>query len=333
MDPSDAVLRRLKLSDLRMLEAVAQRGSMARAAASLNISQPAVSKAIAALERTLNVRLLDRTPTGAEPTIYGRALLNGGNAVFDELRQSVKQIRHMADPGAGEIRIGCNQPHSIGFISVAIERLNRKHPRIRVRVEESDTATLKQRELRSRRVDMIFVRSPIPCPEPDMEAEGLFNDQLRVVVGKDSPWARRRAVRLADLAGEQWTIPPYDSVVGGLISEAFLNSGVALPEPAVTTHSSQLLVNIGKTGRFVSIMPDSMLHFRARELGLKTLPVVLPHRPSIVAVLTLKNRTLNPLAQLFIEAARELTRPLADHPSLAQRSRRPPEAAVKSPHV
>ena len=186
MDPSDRILRRLKLSDLRMLEAVAQRGSMARAASFLNISQPAVSKAIAALEHTLNVRLLDRTPTGAEPTIYGRALLNGGNAVFDELRQSVKQIRHMADPSAGEVRIGCNQPHALGFISVAIERLNQKHPRIRVRLEEADTATLKQRELRARRVDMIFARSPIPCPEPDMEAEGLFNDQLRVVVGKST---------------------------------------------------------------------------------------------------------------------------------------------------
>ena len=311
MDSSDPILRRLKLSDLRMLEAIAQRGSIARAASFLNISQPAVSKAVAALERTLNVRLLDRTPTGVEPTIYGRALLNGGNVVFDELRQSVKQIRHMADPGAGEVRIGCNQPHSIGFISVAIERLNQKHPRIRVRIEESDTATLKQRELRARRVDMICVRSPIPCPEPDMEAKGLFNDQLRVVVGKGSPWARRRAVRLSDLEGEQWAMPPYDSVVGALIREAFLTSNVVLPEPAIATHSSQLLVNFVQTGRYISIMPDSMLHFRARELGMKTLPVALPHRPSIVAVLTLRNRTLNPLANLFIEAARELTKPLA----------------------
>lgn len=311
MNQSDPVLRRLKLSDLRMLEAVIRRGSMARAASSLNISQPAVSKAIAALERTLKVRLLDRTPTGVEPTIYGRALLNGGNAVFDELRQSLKQIRHMADPSAGEVRIGCNQPHSIGFISVAIERLNHKHPRIRVLVEEADTATLKQRELRARRVDMIFARSLIPCPEPDMEAEGLFNDQLRVVVGIDSPWARRRVVRLADLAGEQWLMPPYDSVVGALIREAFVTSSVALPEPAITTHSTQLVVNVVKTGRYVCIMPDSMLRFRAREMALKTLPVALPHRPSIVAVLTLKNRTLSPLAKLFIEAARDLTRPLA----------------------
>jgi DNA-binding transcriptional LysR family regulator len=137
MDQSDRVLRRLKLSDLRMLEAVAQRGSMARAASFLNISQPAVSKAIAALEQTLNVRLFDRTPTGAEPTIYGRALLSGGNTVFDELRQSVKQIRYMADPSAGEIRIGCNQPHAGGFAAVVIERIRRRQPGVRFQLEEA----------------------------------------------------------------------------------------------------------------------------------------------------------------------------------------------------
>ena len=311
MDQSDLILRRLKLSDLRMLEAVAQRGSMARAASFLNISQPAVSKAIAALEQTLNVRLFDRTPTGAEPTIYGRALLSGGNTVFDELRQSVKQIRYMADPSAGEIRVGCNQPHASGFAAVVIERISRRHPGVRFQLAEADTVTLKQRELRARKADMILARSPVPCPEPDMEAEALFNDQLRVVVGRSSPWARRRTVRLRDLADDDWAIPPYESVVGALIREAFLVSGVELPEPAITTHSINMHVNIIKTGRYVGIMSNSLLRFRAKEFGLKVLPAALPHRPSTVAILTLKNRTLSPLAKMFIEAARELAQSLA----------------------
>src|SRR5215213_2628315 len=80
MSIDDRILRRLKLSDLRLFQAVAEHGGMARAAAHLNISQPAVSKAIAALEATLSVRLLDRNPQGVEPTIYGRALLKGGIA-------------------------------------------------------------------------------------------------------------------------------------------------------------------------------------------------------------------------------------------------------------
>ena len=107
-----AVLRRLKLSDLRLLHAVVQWGGMARAAERLNISQPAVSKAVKALEHTLGVRLLDRNPQGVEPTVYGQALLKGGVAVFDELEQSVKQIAFLADPTAGivggrvELRVG-----------------------------------------------------------------------------------------------------------------------------------------------------------------------------------------------------------------------------------
>ena len=123
MDFSDPVLRRLKLSDLRLMQEVVQRGSMARAATFLHISQPALSKAIAALEQTLGVRLLDRTSTGVQPTIYGQALLRGGIEVFDELQQSVKQIRFMTDPTAGDLRIGCNQPLAVGLVSVVIERL------------------------------------------------------------------------------------------------------------------------------------------------------------------------------------------------------------------
>ena len=73
----DRVMQRLKLRDVRAFMAVAQSGSMGKAAAQLAVSQPAISKAIAGLEHTLGVPLLDRSIYGVEPTIYGRALLNG----------------------------------------------------------------------------------------------------------------------------------------------------------------------------------------------------------------------------------------------------------------
>src|SRR5882724_8825506 len=116
MDVDDRVLRRVKLSDLRLLQAVAKWGSMARAAATLNISQPAVSKAIKALEHTLGVPLLDRRRQGIEPTIYGQALLKGGTAVFDELLQSLRQIEHLSVPGAGHLNIGCTEVGAASFV-------------------------------------------------------------------------------------------------------------------------------------------------------------------------------------------------------------------------
>src|SRR5450631_1788673 len=109
MQLSDRIGRRMKLHDLHVLMAVVQAGSMNKAAALLDTTQPAISKSIAELERTVGVRLLDRSAQGVEPTAYGRALLDGGTAVFDDLRQAVKNIEFLADPTVGEIRVGSNE--------------------------------------------------------------------------------------------------------------------------------------------------------------------------------------------------------------------------------
>ena len=109
MDWSDRIGSRLKLRDLHILLAVVEWRSMAKAARHLAVSQPVVSRAIADLEEGLGVRLLDRTPQGVEPTIYGRTLLRRALAVFDELRGSLKDIRFLLDPMGGELRIGSNQ--------------------------------------------------------------------------------------------------------------------------------------------------------------------------------------------------------------------------------
>src|SRR5258705_3046787 len=86
MQPSDRIGRRLSLRDLNLLLIVIEKRSMSKAAAELAVSQPVVSKAIANMERVLGVPLLDRSPTGIEPTPYGRAIARRGVAAFDELR-------------------------------------------------------------------------------------------------------------------------------------------------------------------------------------------------------------------------------------------------------
>src|SRR5436305_1257743 len=115
---------RLKLRDLQILLAVAQAGSMAKAGARLAISQPAVSKAISAMEHTFGVQLFERSPRGIEPTPYGRALIKRSAAVFDELRQGVKDIEFLNDPAVGEVRIGCTPPLAAGLVTEVIARLS-----------------------------------------------------------------------------------------------------------------------------------------------------------------------------------------------------------------
>src|SRR5579864_1244101 len=123
MDLSDRIQRRIKLHDLKVLMAVLEAGSMGKAATRLNTSQPNVSRAISELEHVIGVRLLDRHRHGVEATTFGRALLDCGVAVFDDLQQVAKTIEFLSDPAVGEVRLGCSPFLAAGFVSAVIERL------------------------------------------------------------------------------------------------------------------------------------------------------------------------------------------------------------------
>src|SRR5215510_4093401 len=130
MDEIERIERRLKLHDVRVLMSVVQAGSMHKAAERLATSQPAVSRAISDLEHALGVRLLDRGPQGIEPTPYGRAIIARGVAVFDELRQGIKDIEFLSDPTAGELRFACSESMADGLVFEVIDQLTRSYPGI-----------------------------------------------------------------------------------------------------------------------------------------------------------------------------------------------------------
>src|SRR5262249_11406760 len=134
--------RRIRLRDLHILLAVVQARGIAKAGRRLAVSQPAVSRAIADLEATLGVRLVDRSAQGVEPTAYGRALINRGMAGFDELRKGVQDIEFLADPTAGDLRIGTTNPIAAAIVYPIVEALTRQNPRMAFHVAADDTTRL-----------------------------------------------------------------------------------------------------------------------------------------------------------------------------------------------
>ena len=135
----------------------------------------------------------------------------------------------------------------------------------------------------------------------------LFHDHLRVVVGAKSPWAQRRRITLAELVDEPWCVAP--SSIGSLVTSAFPASGLPRPRIAVTTTTTHLLFQLLESGRFVGHFGENLLHFYASRFALKKLPIELPLAPFAVAIVTVKNRTISPVAQIFIDAAREVAKP------------------------
>ena len=325
MHPSDRVGRRIKLQDLHVLLTVVQAGSMSKAALRLHTSQPAISRSIAELEHTLGVRLLDRGPRGVEPTEYGRALLDGGLAVFDDLRQTVRKIEFLADPEAGEVRIGSTSLLAASLVSAVIDRLSRRHPRMAFHLVTASAEALRH-ELSQRKVDLLIMRRFGPIAEERLGFEFLFDDSFVIAAGAQSPWARRRRIELAELVNESWVLPPPESVVSLIAKEAFRASGLEYPRATVVTLTAEVRMSLLATGRFVTILPESALTFPAKRSGLKVLPVELPTAGVPNGIVTLKNRRLNPAAQLFIDCTREVAK------LLAKGKRGTPPHARASPH-
>src|SRR5262245_44473303 len=156
--------RRLKLRDLNILLAVADAGSMAKAATRLAISQPAVSRAIADMEHTLGVMLFDRSSKGIEPTQCGRALLRRGLAVFDELKQGVQDIESISDPMSGELRIAASAAMIEGIVTTVIDRLSRLSPRAKFHVVVGAVPMVYD-DLRDRRIELALARNYRHAPE------------------------------------------------------------------------------------------------------------------------------------------------------------------------
>ena len=310
MQASDRIGRRMKLHDLHVLMAVVQAGSMGKAARRLNTSQSAISRSIAELEHAFGVRLLDRSRQGVEPTRYGRALLDCGAAVFDELRQGVKSIEFLADPTIGEIRVAGNEYIIAGLIAKVFGRLRRQHSGIAIDVASVGIISEQHRELRERKVDLVVGRLA-QSDEEDIDTEVLFNDHITVVAGLENPWSRRRKIDLSELADEPWVMPPADTATAVLVAELFRARRLKFPPRGMARGSAHLVCSLVASGPFLGLLPGSLLRFGTNLPRLKILPVKLSMPPLPVGIMTLKNRTISPVVRLFIDHARELARPLA----------------------
>jgi DNA-binding transcriptional LysR family regulator len=311
VERSETISRRLKLRQLNVLVAVARWGSMAKAAEHLAISQPVVSKTIGELEQVVGVRLFDRVPGGIEPTPHGRALLKRSVAIFDDLRTSVNELEALSDPTAGELRIGCEENLSTGLLPTLIDRLTQRYPRLRFDVALGDPATLQQRDLLNRRVELAIMRIANADLDQTLEASVLCHDRMWVVAGMGNPWSRRRKLALADLVNERWCLPPPDHPVGALVIEAFNSLGLDPPQRAVSVGSALCTSNIVARGQYLGVLGSMFLHFNPPSVRLKVLPINFPVTAPPISVITLRDRTLSPSAQLFLDFTRGIVKPVA----------------------
>jgi len=250
-----------------------------------------------------------------EPTIYGQALLNRSIAVFDELKQSVGDIDGLADPATGEIRMACPMTIASTLIPPVLESFVGKYPRAVLHFDEvtAAAATRNFRELRERQYDFILERwlpsAQDRSADDDIHSEFLFDDQLVIVAGPKNRWAgRRRKIDLAELLNEPWIMQGTWTWNYRSLNEACHNRGLAMPKASVVTLFLSVITHFLANGPFITSVPRSVAYFKS----LKVLPVDLPPRPWPVNVAKLKNRTLRPVVERFIDHLRDFTKPMRE---------------------
>ena len=301
--PLTRIGRRLRFRDIEMFFAVVECRSMAKAAAQLGVTQPSVSETVASLESAFGVRLLDRSPQGVAPTIYGHALLKRGVAALDELKQGLRDISYLADPKVGEVRVGWPESFT-EVLSGMVRAFCLEHPGIALRIDHLPAPTGELPELQARKLDIALARSLPERFAADLNAEVLFDDPAVIAAGANSRWARRRRIELADLVDADWVATPRETLTTRLLEQAFQDKGLPAPKLRVTTFSVQLRARLLVEGEFLACMPRSLLQVKVDGVGLRTLPIKLAPHTFPVAIVTVKNRTLTPVVELFVERLR-----------------------------
>jgi DNA-binding transcriptional LysR family regulator len=296
----------MDLRQLRALQAVAEGGSFSAAADALTYTQPAISKTIAGLERELGTVLVERHCRPVRLTDAGVALARHADEVFAQLVSARSEIEAITQADAGTVSIGTFSSAGATFVADALCRFRRRHPRVRVSIAEGGPSAMARR-LRSGELDLAVVWD-LPAAGEDvgdgLELHHLFDDPWVIVLHPSHALAGGQAVRLADLADEDWLLPSFDpeGPSARLLARMCAAAGFE-PKVAFRVNDCQMTKAMVAAGEGVSLIPRLMLDPPPADVVIK--PVDGEGISRRVAVVREGTRYETPAATRFLAETRE----------------------------
>jgi DNA-binding transcriptional LysR family regulator len=284
--------------------AAVRHGNLTEAAADLEISQPALSKSIKALEKSIGARLLERGRFGVRPTPYGEALVARGNVIEAELRNAQSEIDAMKGARRGHVLLGCGPTEANRLLPLAINKLNRSHPDLRITVLYGLNETLmpwvKQGE-----VDFALSSVPMQATDPELAHERLFIESGVVVARVGHPLARKRNLSMAELARYPWVLPRRREMERRALDDLFVAHGLDLPDAVVETTSTVLMKSMLMQSDFLTFLPRELIYWELQAGQLTTLALSGPGWARAVGITRRARGTLNVAGKVLVEALKE----------------------------
>jgi len=288
----------MKIQQLRAFVAVAESGSLRGAARALGLSQPALSKSLAALETDLDVPLAQRTGRGVTLTPYGQALLVRARRAELELRRAREEISQMRRTGTGgSVSVAVSPAVAVRLIPQAVSRFQAAFPLATVRVVDG-LVPVALPLLRDGSVDLLV--GPVPhragrAATRDVRVQRLYRSCVAVVVRQGHPLAGVRSV--SDLAAAEWVNWGPAEGPGGLIARLFAQCRLPPPRFRVVTDSFLSLQALLAGTDLVGALPHDVLETHPRSLVALGLREAVPD--VVVGIMTRADSELAPLARAF----------------------------------
>jgi DNA-binding transcriptional LysR family regulator len=291
--------RYLSMRQMRMLEAVAEQGSVLKASRELRVAQPSVSRTLGELETALGVKLFERSARGMTPTVFGAALLRRVKTIFGELRDAEEDLRSLKEGWHGHVRLGCTRLFSAGVLPRLLSAMMRTRPGLNFSVVEGNTESL-FRALRDRDLDIVLGRLPGQgSREDDLEYERLFQEHLLLITCAGHALAQRRRIPLEETLGEPWGLPMRTSMLYRVIEQTFAGLDHPLPPLHVQADSVELMFALVEAGDVITLMPASILTEKARRYRLKVIAPAQTVDYGPLGYITLRGRQPTPAMNLL----------------------------------
>lgn len=315
----DRVLRsNLKLRHLQLLVALDQFRHLGRAAEFLSVTQPAVSKTLAEIERMFGLNLFVRSTRGTEPTAYGLTVVRFARSVLADYARTQDEIAAVASGGAGRVAVGAMVVATPGPLVQAVQLLKQRSALTTVLVEEGDLTRLLPR-LRVGELDLFVGRLEPGYASPDLETEALYREPMAIVVRPDHALAGIAKPHWRDLAGQPWVVPPPWASSRIKLEQQFYKHRLAPPADIVETASFLVTLSFVRERPAVGFLAQGVARHYAREGLVKVLPLKVPIELPPVGIITLRNRVRTPAAAALMECLRQVA--ASDAPAPAPRPR------------
>ena len=286
----------IKLTALQALVVAIEEGSLRAAARRLGISQPAVTKAVRDLERTVGAAVLQRSTAGVFPTAQGKVLLEHGRRALRELDEACAQIDQLGGSMIGELGVSAVPLAVMLLIPKTMQTFGRAYPDIQLRLRE-ELYVAQLTLLREGEVDVVVGPIPDDLPVGEFEVEQLMPIQMAVVVGRGNPLAHTNS--LAQLMGERWV---FTSLTGksGYARQLFQMHGMTPPAPAAVVNSTLALLSLLTQGDYVGLMPLQIAMHPLAAPFMTVVPIKEGHLPLTLGAIVRRNAMLKPALRHFV---------------------------------